>query len=188
MGVLEKWVVSFNFVFSMKRLKCWYLYLKTSQNFMHFLQVFCDSFFLLENVSTDWTWHCLYCLFHMENHIDPVSQPPSWWLAVCSTTSTTTMSHIFFSPGNQQLAPPGHKQESSQPALLPGLRSCFSPSSQKPSLPPLGPPPHPKNPHLDQPYYFIPSHAFPLVASSMLLLQATFKQLLYKPYKHRGGP
>ena len=51
--------------------------LKTSKNFMHFLQGFCDSFFLLENVSTDLTWHCFQCLFNMENHIDPVCQPPS---------------------------------------------------------------------------------------------------------------
>ena len=63
---------------------------------MHFFEVFCDSYFFLENVSTHLIWHCLECHFRIENHIDPVSQPPSWWLAVCPTTSTTTMSHIFF--------------------------------------------------------------------------------------------
>ena len=40
-----------------------------------------------------------------------------------------------------------------------------------PPPPPRGPP-HANNPHLDQPYYFIAIHAFPLVASSLLLLQA----------------
>ena len=148
MEVLEKPVTSFNFVFYIKCLKCRYPQYKTQKKHMLF-NVFCEFLFSLKNISTPLTLHCPKCLFHMDNHMDPVSQchthesikwihvnihgekclqqslncqmcvkyfkkkiffllntcktwrylvdqPPSWWQAVCSTTSTTTRSHVLF--------------------------------------------------------------------------------------------
>ena len=39
-----------------------------------FLASIHDSYFSLKNVSTPLTLHCPKCLFHMDNHLDPVSQ------------------------------------------------------------------------------------------------------------------
>ena len=54
------------------RLKSQYLQLETNKNYVFFLQVFCDSLFFLEIVTTLLTMKCPKCLFHIDIHIDPV--------------------------------------------------------------------------------------------------------------------
>ena len=70
MGLLEKLFISLSFGFCKISPNCWYLLLESKKVF--FLQVFHNSSFLLEKLSTHLTMHCLKCLFHIINHIDLV--------------------------------------------------------------------------------------------------------------------
>ena len=75
----------------------------------------------------------------MENHIDPVSQTPSWWFAVCSTISTNTMSNIFVSFW-QPAACSSQPQARIFSTSLTSRSQVLPHSWQPEALPPLPPP------------------------------------------------
>ena len=59
-----------SFGFHKMCLESQYLELKTKKEIVFFLQVFRDSLFLLEIVTTLLTMLCPKCFFHMDNHMD----------------------------------------------------------------------------------------------------------------------
>ena len=72
MGLLEKLVFILSFGFSKICQTCSYLQLGTKKTFVLFLEVLCDSHFLLIFFPHRLTVHCHKCIFHMNNTTDLV--------------------------------------------------------------------------------------------------------------------